>query len=88
MTKLQSACCTELPELEDEQLARLAKIFQLPGDPKRLQLVLACLSGRTSACLLSVRYIRYVPAADQPSFEKSSGSPHPEIIQKGKAGVL
>ena len=53
MTKLQETCCTELPELEEEQMARLAKIFQLLGDPKRLQLVLACLEEPQPVCCLS-----------------------------------
>ena len=53
MTKLQQTCCNELPELEDEQMARLAKIFQLLGDPKRLQLVLACLEEPQPVCCLS-----------------------------------
>ena len=53
MTTLHETCRAELPDLEEGQMARLAKIFQLLGDPKRLQLVLACLKEPQPVCCLS-----------------------------------
>lgn len=53
MTNSQPTCCNKLPELDDKHMVRLAKIFQLLGDPKRLQLVLACLEEPQPVCCLS-----------------------------------
>lgn len=53
MTQAQQTCCTVLPELEEQHMERLAKIFQLLGDQKRLQLVIACLKEPQSVCCLS-----------------------------------
>ena len=53
MTTTQQTCCSVLPELEEQHMERLAKIFQLLGDQKRLQLVIACLEEPQSVCCLS-----------------------------------
>ena len=36
-----------LPELDDDQTVQLAEMFRLMGDPTRLRIILACLSGPT-----------------------------------------
>ncbi len=36
-----------LPELDDDQTVQLAEMFRLMGDPTRLRIILACLSGTT-----------------------------------------
>ncbi len=53
MTQKQQTCCAFLPEMSDDHLSRLARIFQLLGDTKRLQLVIACLEEPQSVCCLS-----------------------------------
>ncbi|WP_299730573.1 metalloregulator ArsR/SmtB family transcription factor [uncultured Endozoicomonas sp.] len=53
MIDLHQTCCSLLPELSPEDMERLAKIFQLLGDTKRLQLVIACLEEPQPVCCLS-----------------------------------
>nr|WP_202819665.1 metalloregulator ArsR/SmtB family transcription factor [Thaumasiovibrio occultus] len=52
-TNISETCGRQLPAMDDVDLARLAKIFQLLGDPKRLQLVLACLHEAQPVCCLA-----------------------------------
>ncbi|WP_252177990.1 metalloregulator ArsR/SmtB family transcription factor [Endozoicomonas sp. 4G] len=53
MTESHPPCCTELPEMSSEQLARLASLFRLLGDEGRLKLVLACIDTPQPVCCLS-----------------------------------
>ncbi|WP_448218731.1 ArsR/SmtB family transcription factor [Endozoicomonas sp. 2B-B] len=53
MTELHQPCCTELPEMSSEQLARLASLFRLLGDEGRLKLVMACIDEPQPVCCLS-----------------------------------
>ncbi len=53
MVDTHQTCCSSLPELSDGDKERLAKIFQLLGDSKRLQLVIACLEDPQPVCCLS-----------------------------------
>ncbi|MGB0359913.1 MAG: ArsR/SmtB family transcription factor [Endozoicomonas sp.] len=53
MIDMHQVCCTLLPELSTDDMERLAKIFQLLGDTKRLQLVIACLEEPQPVCCLS-----------------------------------
>ena len=53
MAHMHQTCCSSLPELSEQEMARLARIFQLLGDSKRLQLVIACLEEPQSVCCLS-----------------------------------
>lgn len=53
MVDMHQTCCSLLPELSDDDMERLAKIFQLLGDRKRLQLVIACLEEPQPVCCLS-----------------------------------
>jgi len=50
---MHQTCCSLLPELSEQDMGRLAKIFQLLGDSKRLQLVIACLEQPQSVCCLA-----------------------------------
>ncbi|WP_413113595.1 ArsR/SmtB family transcription factor [Thaumasiovibrio sp. DFM-14] len=49
----ESSCGRHLPQLSDEAMARLVQIFNLLGDPKRLQLVIACLDEPQPVCCLA-----------------------------------
>ncbi|WP_066017842.1 ArsR/SmtB family transcription factor [Endozoicomonas atrinae] len=53
MVDMHQTCCSLLPELSEQDMGRLAKIFQLLGDTKRLQLVIACLEEPQPVCCLS-----------------------------------
>lgn len=53
MTDKQETCCSFLPEMSGKDMTRLARIFQLLGDTKRLQLVIACLEEPQPVCCLS-----------------------------------
>lgn len=53
MVDMHQTCCSMLPDLSDGDRVRLAKIFQLLGDTKRLQLVIACLEEPQPVCCLS-----------------------------------
>lgn len=53
MTETQQTCCTEIPNLSNERLGRLASLFRLLGDEGRLRLVMACLDEPQPVCCLS-----------------------------------
>jgi ArsR family transcriptional regulator len=53
MSESRQPCCTELPDLSQEQLSRLASLFRLLGDEGRLKLVMACIDGPQTVCCLS-----------------------------------
>ncbi|OED48263.1 transcriptional regulator [Endozoicomonas sp. (ex Bugula neritina AB1)] len=53
MTDKQQACCNILPAMSENHMVRLAKIFHLLGDTKRLQLVISCLEEPQSVCCLA-----------------------------------
>lgn len=53
MVDIHQTCCSLLPELSETDMVRLARVFQLLGDPKRLQLVIACLVEPQPVCCLS-----------------------------------
>ena len=47
MSPTQTLDSLTLPELDDYQTVQLAEMFRLMGDPTRLRIILACLSGPT-----------------------------------------
>ncbi len=53
MSDKQQVCCNALPVISDEDMTRVARIFQLLGDSKRLQMVIACLEEPQSVCCLA-----------------------------------
>ena len=53
MSESHQPCCTELPDLSQDQLSRLASLFRLLGDEGRLKLVMACIDGPQPVCCLS-----------------------------------